>query len=117
MIPSESSVLYESLKMTVYFSRYRVKCASKKAAHSPILCQLILCYYRKRLLHENFLNRSSKRFQLVDFKWQFIFTVLAFIQSAIVNFGHQRRQFWAIMFRTLMQLENQSFTKISHLLK
>ena len=48
---------------------------------------------------------------MVDFKLQLIFTVLAFIKSAIVNFGHQQRQFWVIMFRTLMQLENQSFTK------
>ena len=51
------------------------------------------------------------------------FTVLAFIKSVFVNLGHvakfvlQERQFWVIMFRTLMQLENQSFTKISHLLK
>ena len=52
-----------------------------------------------------------------------IFNVLAFIKSVFVNFGHvakfvlQERQFWVIMFRTLMQLENRSFTKISHLLK
>ena len=54
---------------------------------------------------------------MVDFKWQLIFTVLAYIKSSIVHFGHQQRQIWVIMFRTLMQLENQSFTKISHLLK
>ena len=54
---------------------------------------------------------------MVDLKWQLIFTVLAFIKSAIVNFGDQQRQFWVIMFRTLMQQENQSLTKIFHLLK
>ena len=38
------------------------------------------------------------------------FTVLAFIKSAIVNFGpaanfvHQQRHFWIIMFRTETQL-------------
>ena len=42
---------------------------------------------------------------------------IAFIKTAIVSFGHQHRQFWVVIFRTLMQLENQSFTKISHLLK
>ena len=53
---------------------------------------------------------------MVDLKWQLIFTVLAFIKSAILNFGHQQRQFWVIMFRTLMQQENMSVTKIFHLL-
>ena len=73
------------------------------------------------LLHQKILNRGSK-----DFIWSIlngIFTVLAFISSVFVNFGHvakfvlQERKFWVIMFRSLMQLENQSFTKISHLLK
>ena len=57
---------------------------------------------------------------MVDFKWHLIFIVLLFIKSVFVNFGHvakfvlQERQFWVIMLRTLMQLENQSFTKVSH---
>ena len=109
--------------MTVYFSRFWVKYVVKKAAHSPILCRLILCHYRNVLLHQKILNRSSRRFHMVDFKWQLIFTVLVFIKSAFVNFGHvakfmhQQRHYWVIMFRTLMQLENQSFTKITQLLK
>ena len=37
------------------------------------------------LLHQKILNRSSKRFHMVDFKLQLIFTVLAFIKSSIVK--------------------------------
>ena len=72
------------------------------------------------LLYQNFLNRSSIKFYMVDFKWQLIFTVLAFITSIIVSFGHvlkfvhQQKQFWVIMFTKLIQLENQSFIKIWH---
>ena len=108
-------------KMTVYFSRCCVKRAVKKAYLSPILCRLILCYYRKVLLHQIFLSQSSKRFHMVDFKWQPIFTVLAFIKLVMVNFGHaakfmhQQRQFCVITFRTLMQLQNHSFPKSLHL--
>ena len=73
------------------------------------------------LLYQNFLNRSSIKFYMVDFKWHL--HCISIISSVFVNFGHvakfvlQERKFWVIMFRSLMQLENQSFTKISHLLK
>ena len=73
--------------MVIHFSRYCVKCTVKKADLSPILRRLTLCYYRKVLDHQFLLNRSSitKRFDIVDFRWQLIFTVLTFITSVIVD--------------------------------
>ena len=73
------------------------------------------------LLHQKILSQSNERFHMVDFKWQPIFTVLAFVKLVIVNFGHaakfmhQQRQFCVIMLRTLMQLQNHSFPKSLHL--
>ena len=75
LIPSESFILCES-NGVIFMKNDRIlfeilrKTCDQKAYLSPIFCRLILCYYRKGLLHQIFFNRSSRRFHMVvDFKF------------------------------------------------